>query len=89
MSSRCLDQDQYIRLGHMSSRRLEDVLPRALQDVFKMFRRVFKTFSRGIIKLIVLVNTISRRLWDVFKTFLRHTAKTVIYVQEDLTRLHF
>ena len=72
-----------------SSRRLEDVLPRALQDVFKMFWRVFKTFSRGIIKLIVLVNTISRRLWDVFKTFLRHTAKTVIYVQEDLTRLHF
>ena len=72
-----------------SSRRLEDVLPRALQDVFKMFWRDFRTFSRGIITLIVLVNTISRRLWDVFKTFLRRTAKTVIYVQEDLTRLHF
>ena len=41
-SSRCLDQDQYTRLGHASSRRLQDVfktssrrLQKRLQDIFK------------------------------------------------------
>ena len=57
-SSRRLDQDQYIRLGHTSSRRLQDVLPRCLQDVFKtyyqvkvflvtQFQDIFETYSKG------------------------------------------
>ena len=75
---RRLDQDQYIRLGHRSSRRLQDVfkassrflqdvLPRRLQDVFKTScKNVFKTSSRSLAKMS------SRRLaktsWDIFKT---------------------
>ena len=65
-SSRRLDQDQYIRLGHTSSkplqdvfktssRRLQDVLKtcsRCLQDIFKMScKDVFRTLSRLIINL--------------------------------------
>ena len=46
-SSRRLGQDQYIRLGYMS--------PRVLQDVFKTSSRhlqdVFKTFSRPLAKI--------------------------------------
>ena len=34
-SSRRLGQDQYIRLGYTSSRRLQDVLQKRLQDIFK------------------------------------------------------
>ena len=75
-SSVRLDHKQYIRLGHtssrhhqdvfkMPSRHLQDVLQRCLQDVLSSET--------------VLGNTISRRLQDVFKTFLRRTAKTVIY----------
>ena len=48
-----------------SSRRLQDVLQRYLQDVFKTYHQV---------KLFLLTN-----LRDVFNTFLRRTAKTVIY----------
>ena len=58
-SSRCLDQDQYIRLVHTSSRHVQDVfktaqhvLPRRLQDVFKAssrrFQDVFKTSSKTL-----------------------------------------
>ena len=58
---KCLGQGQYIRLGHTSSRRLQDVFKtssrrlaktssRHLQDVFKTssrrFENVFKTSSR-------------------------------------------
>ena len=62
-SSRRLGQDQYIRLVHTSSRRLQDVFKtssrrlaktssRHLQDVFKTScKDIFKTFSRRIIKL--------------------------------------
>ena len=42
-SSRRLDQDQYICLGHMfktSSKHLQDVLQRCLQDVFKTYHKV-------------------------------------------------
>ena len=74
-SSRRLDQDQYIRLGHTSSRRLQDVfktssrrlqdvLPRCLQDVFKTSsRRLAKTSSRH------LQDVLQRYLQDVFKTY--------------------
>ena len=70
-SSRRVGQDQYIRLGHASSRRLQEVfktssrrlqdaLPRCLQDVFTC-----KTFSRH---LGVVFQTSSRRFENVFKT---------------------
>ena len=76
-SSRRLGQEQYIRLGHMSSRRLQDVFKtssRRLQDVFKTFWSrpiysswpyVFKTSSRRIQDVF---KTSSRCLQDVFKT---------------------
>ena len=102
-----LDQDQYIRLGHTSSRHFPQVFKmssRHLQDVSKMFQdvlktssghlqdffktssrhlqdvlqRCLKTLSRRIIKLNCSCYTISRCLRDLFKTFLRSTAKTVI-----------
>ena len=55
-SSRRLDQDQYIRLGHMSSRRLAKTSSRHLQDVFK-------TSSRH------LQDVLQRYLQDVFKAY--------------------
>ena len=73
-SSRRLDQDQYIRLGHMSSRRLAKTSSRHLQDVFKTSSRrlqdvlqrclqyLFKTYHR--VKLLWLI-----RFQDVFETF--------------------
>ena len=54
-SSRRLDQDQYIRLGHTSSRRLQDVFKtssRRLQDVLqKRLQDIFKTSSRRLAKI--------------------------------------
>ena len=64
-SSRFLDQDEYIGLNHTFSRHLQDVLERCLQDVFEIYYQV---------KLFLLT-----RLQEVFNTFLRRTAKTVIY----------
>ena len=68
MSSKCL-QDVFKtsckNVFKTSSRRLQDVLQRYLQDVFKTYHQV---------KLFLLTN-----LRDVFNTFLRRTAKTVIY----------
>ena len=79
------------------SRRLQDVLQKRLQDIFKTssrrFQDVFKTSSRRLAKVssrrfqdvsssyAVLVNKFSRCLQDVFTTFLRRTAKTVIYTE--------
>ena len=61
-SSRRLDQDQYIRLGHTSSRRLPKTFSRRLQNVFKTScKNVFKTSSR--------------RFEDVFKISSRRLAK--------------
>ena len=57
---RRLDQDPYIRLGHTSSRRVQDVLPRRFQKVFK---NVFKTFSRH------LQDVLQKCLQDIFKTY--------------------
>ena len=54
-----LDQDQYIRLDHTSSRRLQEVFKtswkKRLQNIFKTSPRCFKMFSR--------------LLHDIFKTF--------------------
>ena len=64
--SRRLDQRQYIRPGHTSSRSLAKMSPKRFQDVFKTFKKrlkdIFKTFSRYLAK------TSSRRLQSVFKT---------------------
>ena len=68
-SSRRLGQDQYIRLGYTSSRRLQDVFKtfsRRLQDVLqKRLQDIFKTSSR---RLQNVFKTSSRRLQDVLKT---------------------
>ena len=66
-SSRCLDQDQYICLGHTSSRRLPKAPSRHLQDVLpRGFQNVFKASSRRLSK------SSSRYLQDAFKTSSRH-----------------
>ena len=62
---RRLDQDQYIRLGHTSSRRLQDVFKmssRHLQDVFKTYYQV-KVFL--ITQFQDIFETYSKRFWDV------------------------
>ena len=72
-SSRRLDQDQYIRLGHTSSRRLPKTFSRRLQNVFKTscktssrrLQDVLKTSSR------YLQDDLQRCLQDVFKTYHR------------------
>ena len=84
-SSRRLDQDQYIRPGHTSSRRLQDVfktssrclqdvLQKRLQDIETSSRRLAKMFSRGIQKIFKascknVFKTSPRHLQDVFKTY--------------------
>ena len=52
---KCLGQGQYIRLGHTSSRRLQNTFRMSCQDVFK-------TFSRR------LQDVLQKRLEDIFKT---------------------
>ena len=80
-SSRRLGQDQYIRLGYTSSRRIQDVfktssrclqvvLPRRLQDVLK---NVFKTSSRGPQDVL---RTFSRHLQDILQRYLQDVFKT-------------
>ena len=71
---------------------------RHLEGLFKTFEDVFEKSSRRLAKIssrhfqevwssqTVLVNTISKGLWDVFKTFLRRTANTVIYTRICLGR---
>ena len=75
-SPRRLGQEQYIRLGHMSSRSLQDVFKtfsRRLQDVFKTScQDVFKTSSK---RLQGIFKTFWRRLQDFFKTSSRRLAK--------------
>ena len=66
-SSRRLGQDQYIRLVHMSSRRLQDIFKTSCQNVFKTSTRriqdVFKTSSKRLQDMSQI------RLEDIFKTF--------------------
>ena len=68
--SKLLGQDQYIRLGHTSSKRLQDVFKTSYQDVFKTScQDVFKMFLRPF------QDVLPRRLQNVFKTFSRRLAK--------------
>ena len=76
-SSRCHDQDQFIRPGHTSSRRFQGFFKTSsgrlvktsskhLQDVLKTScQNVFKTFS---IRLQDVFKTSSRRFQDIFNT---------------------
>ena len=72
-SSGSLDQDEYIRLSHTSSedvfktslKHFQDVLQKRLQDILKTYHQV---------KVFLLTH-----FRHVFNTFLRRTAKTVIY----------
>ena len=72
-SSRRLGQDQYIRLGHTSSRRLQDVLKVSSKRFVKMssrrFQDAFNTSSRRLQKI---YKASSRYFEDVFKTSSRH-----------------
>ena len=73
-SSRRLGQDQYIRLGYTSSRRLQDVLQKRLQDIFKTSsRRLAKTSSRHLQDVF---KTFWRRLQDVLQRYLQDVFKT-------------
>ena len=63
-SSRRLGQDQYIPVGHTSSRRLQDIFKTSCQDVFK-------TFSRR------LQDVLEKRLQDIFKTSCKDIFKTL------------
>ena len=78
MSWRRLDQDQYICLGHTSSRILQDIFKTSsrrlaktssmhFQDVFKTITKRFhaKTSSKR------LEDILQKRLQDIFKTFWR------------------
>ena len=58
MSSRRLGQDQYIRLGHTSSRHLQDVF----KTSSRRFEEVFKTPSRRLAKIL---QESSKRLQDL------------------------
>ena len=95
-SSRRLGQN--IRLGHMSSgrlqdvfktstRRLQDVLPRRLQDVFKTSsKRLVKMSSRHLQDVFNqgVLMTSSRRLQDIFKTSCQDVFKTSSKRLEDV-----
>ena len=48
---RRLNQEKYIRLGHKPSIRLQDVFKKSCKSICKYCKDVFKTFSRGIIRL--------------------------------------
>ena len=74
-----LDQDQYIRLGHTSSRRLAKTSSRFLEDVFiTSFENVLNTSSSRCLQDVIktssrrIAKTYSRRLQNVFKTSSRH-----------------
>ena len=84
-SARRLDQDQYIRLDHMYSRRLQDFFKtssrrfattclRRFQEVFKMFcKNVYKTSSR---RLQDVLKMSSRNVQGIFKTSCKDVFKT-------------
>ena len=69
-SWRRLDQDQYTRLGHTSSRHFQDVFKTAWKNVFKTssrsFQKVFKTSLRYLQDVFKMS---SRHLQEVFKTY--------------------
>ena len=88
-----LGQDQYIHLGRKSSRRLQGVLPRCLQDVFRTSsRRLAKIYSRRLQNVFKksyknVFKMSSRHLQNLFKTSSKRLAKTSSrYLQDVLQR---
>ena len=75
--SRHLDEDQYIRLGHTSWRRFQEVLKtssRGLQDVLqKRLQSILKTSSKHLQDVF---KTFSRRIQNIFKTSCKNVFKT-------------
>ena len=75
-SSRCVDQDKYIRLSHSLSKLLQEFVITSSKSVLKMFLRchqdVFKTYYQ--VKLFFLTC-----LEGLFNAFLRRIAKAIIY----------
>ena len=70
---RRLDQDQYIRLRHTSSRRSKDVFMTFYQEVFMTsFQDVFKTSLRD------LQDVLQKRIQDIFKTYSRHLQEVLL-----------
>ena len=73
------------RLAKMSSRRLVKTSSRHLQDIVlqRCLQEIFETYYQvklqNDFKVAQFCNTVSRRLREIFKTFLRRTTKTVIY----------
>ena len=76
-SSRRLGQDQYIRLGHTSSRRFSRCLAktssRHLQDVLQKRQDIFMTSSR---RFEDVFNMSSKHLQDVLQRYLQDVLKT-------------
>ena len=71
-------QDQYIRLGHTSSRRLQDVLQNCLQDIFKTScKDIFKTCHQ--VKLFLLTG-----LRKVFNTLGHATSEKFMFNVQNL-----
>ena len=81
-SSRWLDQDQYNRLGHTSSRRLQDIFKTSCQGVFKTSSRslhdVLQKLLQDIFKMFLrpLQDVFQKCLQDIFKTSSRQVCKT-------------
>ena len=88
-SPRRLDQDEYIRLGLTSSRRLQDVFKSSCKNVIKTSSRclqvvlqkrlqdIFKTSCQDVLKTSLkrLQDVLLRCLQDIFKTFSRRIIK--------------
>ena len=77
--SRRLGQDWYIRLGHTSSRRLQDVLPKHLQDVLK-------TSSTTSSKR--LQDVLQKRPQEIFKMFSRHLQHVLQRYLQDIFKMY-
>ena len=81
-SSRCLGQGQYIRPGHTSSRRLQNVFQTSCQGIFKRFSRPFQNVFQK--RYQDIFKTSWRRFEDVFKTSSRRLANTSSRCLQDI-----
>ena len=82
-SSRCLDQDQYIGLGHTSSKRLQDLCKTSCKNVFKISSRrlqdIFKMPSQDVLL---------RRFQEVSKTSSRHLLDVLQKCLSDVLKMY-
>ena len=95
-SSRHLDQDKYNRLGHTSSRCLQDVFEISSKSLQDEYIRLICTSSKEVLKMSSrhldqyqysrVGHTSSRYLQDVFKTSSRSLVKTSSHIFQTLSR---